>query len=675
MNNFILNALLTINLNSVFRNPNISFETTERLRNFERENQSIIPTPPHQRMTIVTKLSDLQEQPCNQQTFFRRLHSDSHWNECLHTPNFLLRPFFQTPEQRCFVTSRFYIDLAVQNNLVHRSQSNIPNSVLQFYHPILTKTEYKIAGWEKHPPRSISNINNADAITFMFHVISSFFERHERLKFQIFSAPLPHPKFIQNQYCHVRLNMLPRIDNVQYDTTVTHLIDQDNIHECDLDQMVFISRLPQNIMLIGFSGENFMPIVPLNAKNDRVYFQRYLSETSEPLTNASSPWLILKIQLGLKLRAEPTDVFVLPWKHSHILDHKHLFTPQVLRPHYLTTVFAYPKGIQFHHNHTGSPHTVSFPMTIQQQSPNNINWTNYLHNRCDAAALNNIIFPYGSLEILLLKTSPPTNNSEICQVLPDVTNPRKSYAELETKITDFTTRSVLPFWTWNYPTLQNHTNFLTDHQYQQNLNILYTKYNKFSNKNFKTLQKLQRFRMAKHFDQFRINLLKHTLHNSDETIVNSNISYSINKTLQQKKAHAQVTKTLATKLWQIHLIRQTILHKTYIKLHLKKFTTTVRHDKHFKPNEIYEHQLKGNSVYSRSRLKIVNRPFADRNSIHPNTQTLHPFLRKIINLFNHAIHTSVKLISETRKYFTTSQYATNNPLLTQISLNKLNAHI
>ena len=104
--------------------------------------------------------------------------------------------------------------------------------------------------------------------------------------------------------------------------------------------------------------------------------------------------LILRVQLGLKLRAEPNDVFVLPWKHSHILDHKHLFTPQVLRPQYLTTVFAYPKGIQFHHNHIGPPHTVSFPMTTQQQSPNNINWTNYLYSRCDTAALNNIIFPY-----------------------------------------------------------------------------------------------------------------------------------------------------------------------------------------------------------------------------------------------------------------------------------------
>ena len=66
-NNFIFNTLLTINLNSVFRNPNISFETMKRLRNFESKtsNRSML-TSPHQRTTIVTKLSDLQEQPCNQ---------------------------------------------------------------------------------------------------------------------------------------------------------------------------------------------------------------------------------------------------------------------------------------------------------------------------------------------------------------------------------------------------------------------------------------------------------------------------------------------------------------------------------------------------------------------------------------------------------------------------------
>ena len=93
MTNLILSALLTVNLNSVFRNPNISFETTEELRNFETKNQSIIPTPPHQRTIIVTKLSELQEQPCNQKTFFRRLRSDSHWNKRVHQPKFLLRPF------------------------------------------------------------------------------------------------------------------------------------------------------------------------------------------------------------------------------------------------------------------------------------------------------------------------------------------------------------------------------------------------------------------------------------------------------------------------------------------------------------------------------------------------------------------------------------------------------
>jgi len=113
--------------------------------------------------------------------------------------------------------------------------------------------------------------------------------------------------------------MLPHIDHVQYNSSVSYLIDQVNIRECDLDTMVSIDRLPQNVFLIGFSGENFLPIVPLNAKNDRVCFQRYSSRLSDELTNQTSPWLILKLQLGLKLRTEPSDIFILrpkPYDHG-----------------------------------------------------------------------------------------------------------------------------------------------------------------------------------------------------------------------------------------------------------------------------------------------------------------------------------------------------------------------
>jgi len=66
--------------------------------------------------------------------------------------------FFRTPERRCFATNRFYVDLAVQNILFHQSKSSIPNLDLQFYYPILTKTECKIEDWKNHPPCRISNL-------------------------------------------------------------------------------------------------------------------------------------------------------------------------------------------------------------------------------------------------------------------------------------------------------------------------------------------------------------------------------------------------------------------------------------------------------------------------------------------------------------------------------------
>jgi len=95
--------------------------------------------------------------------------------------------------------------------IYHRRQNDIPNSGLQFYHPISKNNQFKITGWENHLTRVISSPHNADAITFMHHAISSFFVKHERLKFQLFLVPLPHPKLIQNQYCHVKLNTLQRL--------------------------------------------------------------------------------------------------------------------------------------------------------------------------------------------------------------------------------------------------------------------------------------------------------------------------------------------------------------------------------------------------------------------------------------------------------------------------------
>jgi len=58
-------------------------------------NQTIVSVPPPEQTTIITKLSDLPEQPCNQQTFFRHLRTSNHWNKKLHRPNFLLKLFFK----------------------------------------------------------------------------------------------------------------------------------------------------------------------------------------------------------------------------------------------------------------------------------------------------------------------------------------------------------------------------------------------------------------------------------------------------------------------------------------------------------------------------------------------------------------------------------------------------
>jgi len=251
MDIFLMNMLFNIAVISAYKQQGTSSQVNTALNIFTQANRTIVSVPFLDRKTIQTTVSALPAQPCNQRAFFNHLRARNHWNKRQHEPTFLLKPFHQSPEQRCFVTSRNKINLSSRQTLIRRQKSTIPNSIIQFLHPILTKTEFEIVGWNQHPPRTFSNIDNADAITFMFYVLSSFYERHERIHFQPCSAPLPQPMFLENQYRYVLLNMLPRIKHVQY-KKVTHLIDDINIPECDLDKAVSINRRPNNIYLIGF---------------------------------------------------------------------------------------------------------------------------------------------------------------------------------------------------------------------------------------------------------------------------------------------------------------------------------------------------------------------------------------------------------------------------------------
>ena len=638
---------------------------------FAKINRTIISVPFRDRKTIQTTVSALQAQPCNQQAFFNHLRARNHWNKRQHEPTFLLKPFFQSPEHRCFVTTRHKINLNTRNSLIRSQKTEIPNSVIQFHHSILIQTQFEIAGWNQQPPRFFSSIHHADAITFMFHVLSSFYERHERINFQLFSAPLPHPMFLENQYCYVPLNMLQRIYQIQY-KKVTHLIDDFNIPECDLDKAVSINRRPNNIYLIGFSGENLKPIVPLNAKNDRIYYQRYSSNIPY---NQSSPWFILKIQLGLKLRAEPNDVFILPWKNSHILDHKNLFTPTALRPQYTQLTFYYPGGIQFQSNHTWSPHTVAFPMATQQKRPDNIYWPHYLRNHCDPDSLNNIIFPYGFLEITLLRTLPPPDPREICLTLPDDANPQKSYTALQSKVNRLARKTNPKFLTWSDPTTQIADSFSRDHLNTKILNHLFVIYDNFSVATHTYLQKLQRFHMAIYHDQFRLNLIQHNLHNTENDTMKQKMQESRVTTLNTRFSHLQLTKKYAQKLWQIHLTRQGILHKAYTMLHLQKFLTNLKSNPQFATDEIYEHHLIGNKVFSRNRFKVLDTTDLEHQKTLPVLPSLtfsDALLTQIFRLFDYTLRNSIRFFTELRNLFTTPQYSRIKPFLAQISLKELN---
>jgi len=159
MDVFLMNMLFHLAVTSAYKQQGTSSQLNTALSIFAQANRTIVSVPFRDRKTIQTTVSALPAHPCNQQTFFNHLRARNHWNKRQHEPTFLLKPFYQSPEQRCFVTDRRKVDLSSKHTFIHPQKKTIPNSIIQFLYPILTKTEFEIAGWNQHPSRIFSRCN------------------------------------------------------------------------------------------------------------------------------------------------------------------------------------------------------------------------------------------------------------------------------------------------------------------------------------------------------------------------------------------------------------------------------------------------------------------------------------------------------------------------------------
>jgi len=103
-------------------------------------NQVLTQVPENERRMSVSTLPDLQNQPCNQKSFYENLINGTFLNKRLHHPTFLLKPFYQSPEKRCFETIKIAQNLGNRRKLQHRH--NLPHSVSTYFFMCTMEEKY-----------------------------------------------------------------------------------------------------------------------------------------------------------------------------------------------------------------------------------------------------------------------------------------------------------------------------------------------------------------------------------------------------------------------------------------------------------------------------------------------------------------------------------------------------
>jgi len=195
----------------------------------------------------------------------------------------------------------------------------------------------------------------------------------------------------------------------------------------------------------------------------------------------------------------------------------------------------------------------------------------------------------------------------MCQQLPDSDHPFKSYLRLQNFIQNNTAKNYTWFsWPIKYTnTTQPSINF------QQFINkfsndTLESEYQAFNAPFTYYFQKLQKARMDETFTTFDINILKHNISLTSDTIIHvSDLQDKLQILENNRFSQQQFIQLYARKLWRLDFIRQNILQKHLILWKLRKFMAKINKTSDFKQDEIYEHKMVGNKLYSWNRFRIL----------------------------------------------------------------------
>ena len=148
--------------------------------------QVIVSVPEEEQQMHVHRLPNIYNQACNQRSFYENLKHKTFINKKRHSPKFLLKPAYQSPEDRFF--SFFQRNRDLQGPSILSQQNESPQSILHFSLDYATIHQVKNIPNEDHSHHTqLIFPRDADVILFIFYVIILFMK--DTFQYNISSEP------------------------------------------------------------------------------------------------------------------------------------------------------------------------------------------------------------------------------------------------------------------------------------------------------------------------------------------------------------------------------------------------------------------------------------------------------------------------------------------------------
>ena len=565
----------------------------------------LVDAPVREQHTFQTRLPEMPNLVCNQADFFNNLKQPHFSEKPWSNPNNLVPHLYQNIDDNCYAMVMSNRDLSYANRLCQPPHSQ--HCRLIFFHDFAQPGQPKIIkrlGRNHHQSATILYPRDADVFLNMYHITASFFERYEDITYQLWvHSDNPDLRHLTKP-CYVPLNDLPRLRSLNY-TQPTIPLHANEIQPCD-PQIWFriLPEGPTHFRILFLSGK-LIPFVPINPRNDRVYYRRVAT------TSPDDPifWIALYITIGKPLQAFQPRVRLINWGYSHLLEHHSLFLPPALQAQNTPILYLAPTTNDSPHNELQANFTNVFPFQVSfKHSPIYRTQIIPYKNRCDTTLIQNSHQPYGILEIDLLKILPPTNPHDYCRQLPDVQHPNISYANLRTFIKTSTSNPIR-FFSGALPSntrSQLHTSIAFKNQ-NVSLPALLQDYERADLVTRYYTRLLHQTQLDARFAYFNVTLLQQTLIQQNFSQKNLDLLKNTLLTYQNRLfSGRQYTHAFAKQLWRVHFIKQNILQKALQLWRMQQVFQLINTSNLFSPDEIYEHSLLGNLLTSTNKFRIIN---------------------------------------------------------------------